>query len=298
MFLLPPPLIHSIHGDPRPIVGLTILDHEIFVLRSSSHHIDVYSSRTFDRLRPLSLPLLPPPGLVPRAVDIASCPRSFSVFVADAANSTIFRIDRQGNLISFWKQDDVTGLSMTSRGTLLVGTGSRVREVDTGTGRVVRTISGKMVGSWGGRGKVEMRRPRHFLWRGTDQEDTGSVVVCDWKNESSPHTVYRVDPNGRISTTHGNEPGSGEGALNFPSHLAPAPMGHVFVADCGNRRIKLLDSNLEYVCDVTVDNYSTSGAGNSTSGAFHPARLLYEEQTGRLYVGSTNGSIRVFRIVA
>lgn len=297
MFLSPPPLVRSIDAGNLPIVGMTVLDLRLFVLRENSPEVIVYDARSFVHRKSLSLLRLLSPMLVPAAVDIASCPRTRTLFVADAANGAVYRLDPDGGaLISHWKQSTVVGLSVTSRGTLLVGTGSRIVECDAQTGRTLRTVAGatlsKSAASWrnagGGGSRTMMHCPKHFLWR----ENNETLIVCDWKDSacpsssSSPHSVYDVSISGQTSHRHGNEPGSGEPDLCRPGHVVAAPLDHVIVADQGNRRVKLLNARLEFVLNL-VDWRSSA-----------PTRLVFEEDTGRLYVGTTDGKISVYRIVA
>jgi len=64
--------------------------------------------------------------------------------------------------------------------------------------------------------------------------------------------------------------------VKSPHHLSLDSEGRVLVADCGNHRILLLNSELQ-LQRVLIDT-------NSQLGLWRPTRLCYDERTSQLYV--------------
>src|SRR6218665_2667472 len=146
-FLSPPVLIGSSAGHrDQAVTGVTALDREIFVARDSSQDISVYAviSNTF--LRSLSLLNLLEPIVIPSPVDLAAYKTTRSLYVADGGNNYVFHLRPDGKLVHWWSGEKLRGLSVTSTGTVLVGSGRAIREYDY-SGRLVRTIQNNPLGS-------------------------------------------------------------------------------------------------------------------------------------------------------
>jgi len=98
------------------------------------------------------------------------------------------------------------------------------------------------------------------------------------------HQVIQLDPKGQVVRCFGNQRGGEIGQLNIASYLALGSNGDVYVADMGNRRIIVLDSQLQLKRVVATE----------TSGA--PHRLCYvkgvDGTCSRLYSDS-NQFVRV-----
>lgn len=291
MFVSSPlPLIHSLDDlaySGQAVIGLTVLANRIYVIRPSSHDIEVYHAQYFSPLPPLTLLHLMTPMLVPSASELSSCAKSQTLYVADVANSYVYRIDTEGRLLYHWKlPQNFTGLSVTDIGTVLAGSGSRIIEYDQ-SGKTLRTIGRSALCNKVGsrrRSGVVVDTPRHFV-----RQASGGIVACDWKVQGSSHVIYEIDDRGQMVSYFGGEPGYGDAELNEPCCLATAPLDHVVVADRVNGRIKLLDSGLNFVRNL-VDRHQLGGGGQ-------PNRLSLDVGTGRLYVGMTDGRIHVYRTI-
>ncbi|MEU3412694.1 serine/threonine protein kinase [Streptomyces sp. NPDC006658] len=131
----------------------------------------------------------------------------------------------------------------------------------------------------------------------------GAVLVADHAN----HRIRRADGTGTLTTIAGDglRGFSGDGAdavrarLGFPSALAVAPDGAVFVADEMNHRIRRIDSS-GVVDTVVGDGSRGEGDGDGDGGPAGRARLdspcaVAVDAAGRLYVGEA-GALRVRRI--
>ncbi|MEU6589734.1 serine/threonine protein kinase [Streptomyces sp. NPDC046881] len=131
----------------------------------------------------------------------------------------------------------------------------------------------------------------------------GAVFVADHAN----HRIRRIDGTGLLATIAGDglRGFTGDGAdavgarLGFPSALAVAPDGAVFVADEMNHRIRRIDSS-GVITTAVGDGSRGEGEGDGDGGPADRARLdspcaVAVDAAGRLYVGEA-GTLRVRRI--
>ena len=82
----------------------------------------------------------------------------------------------------------------------------------------------------------------------------GNVYVSDgYKNMS----VAKLDKNGewvkRVGKGNMAERGNGPGEFNNPHGIAADAKGNIYVADRGNRRVQVLDSDLNFVRNISID---------------------------------------------
>jgi sugar lactone lactonase YvrE len=77
----------------------------------------------------------------------------------------------------------------------------------------------------------------------------GNAFIADGYGNSR---VVKVDKNGRWVKTWG-ERGSGPGQLNTPHSIAADAKGNIYVADRGNRRIQVFDSEGTLLRQFTID---------------------------------------------
>jgi len=83
--------------------------------------------------------------------------------------------------------------------------------------------------------------------------------------------------------------GSRPSALGLTTHVAIDSYGNIFVADCNNRRILLLDVHLS-LHRVIIDEHQLNYE--------EPHRLCYREQSGQLWVGLWGeGVVAVFDVL-
>src|SRR6218665_3925029 len=146
-FLPTPVLIGSI-ADPRhkAVTGVTVLEREIFVCRDVSLDISVYAVLSNAFLRSLSLLNLLEPIVIPSPVDLAAYKTTRSLYVADEGNKYVFHLRPDGKLVHWWPVENLRGLSVTTTGTVLVGSGRAIKEYDP-SGKLVRTIQNNPLGS-------------------------------------------------------------------------------------------------------------------------------------------------------
>jgi DNA-binding beta-propeller fold protein YncE len=108
-------------------------------------------------------------------------------------------------------------------------------------------------------------------------DPAGNIFISDgYKNMS----VAKLDKNGewvkRVGKGNGAERGSGPGEFSNPHGIAADAQGNIYVADRGNRRVQVLDSNLNFLRNITIDvppppnATSTLYPPGATEGPFAP----------------------------
>jgi len=148
---------------------------------------------------------------------------------------------------------------------------------------------------------------------GLARDSQGNLYICDARN----HVIRKVAPGG-VATTLAGEPGvsgavNGTGSaarFNFPSDIAVAPGGVLYVADTGNHCIRMIAANgavttlagdlgsaddisLSYgaITSVPVQFDGTGAAArfNGPSGiTYAPAGHLYVSDTGNQIIRRVN----------
>ena len=106
-------------------------------------------------------------------------------------------------------------------------------------------------------------------------------------SHKSMHLVCMIDNKGKLIKSFGGTTGTKGGPLNCPYRLVVDQDGFILVADSGNNRVVLLNSNLEFVKDLIPPS-----AGINKIFALHLV-----EQNGKLYVSdNTNSKLTVFQL--
>lgn len=92
-----------------------------------------------------------------------------------------------------------------------------------------------------------------------------------------------------MTRSYGAAPGANSDQLNEPRSIIVDPAHRVWVADCCNNRVKVLDKQLDNAQELL------NGEFNKLSG---PTCLyLSDDKDGHLYVGQRNGKILVFKVL-
>jgi len=115
-------------------------------------------------------------------------------------------------------------------------------------------------------------------------------TVCTW----TCLNVYRVseliiDPITSclyVTRSYGGTASRLQQHLHWPRHLTVDERGLIFVADCGNDRVLLLDEKLR-LKRVMLSPYN---------GVKQPWRLCFVPETGILAVGSVTGCVELFLV--
>ncbi|MBN1200710.1 MAG: TIGR03663 family protein [Anaerolineae bacterium] len=172
---------------------------------------------------------------------------------------------------------------------LAIGDDDRLYVADTDRNRiVVLTLDGEQVGTIGAEpgGSSE---PGALLqpW-GVDIGPDGNVYVADTWN----HRVQVFSPEGELLHWWGHEgiPAQDPSVDAFwgPRDVAVGPDGNVYVADTGNKRVRVYTPEGEFIKDI-------GGAGSALGQLDEPVGLAFNPMSGDLYVADTwNRRISVF----
>lgn len=238
-----------------------------------------------------------------------------SLFIADLGNLRVRRVD-QGGIITTVAGNGLLSPSFKEvseqgpRGMLLYPSAVAVDDsgtifvTDTGHHQVKKLdAAGWSVvvgtGEWGFGGdggpatSALLSTPYGLVIAGD-----GSLLFSDFDN----HCIRRVGPDGIITTIAGmGTPGfSGDGGpalrcqLYYPSALTVNSSGDVYVADSGNHRVRVIDTNgiITTVAGNGIPEFAGDG-GPATEASLHDPCGLSIDGAGRVYIADPwNNRIR------
>ena len=139
-------------------------------------------------------------------------------------------------------------------------------------------------------------------------DQAGNTYISDGYINSR---VAKVDPNGNWLKSWG-EPGDQPGQFNVPHSIAADAQGNIYVADRGNRRIQVFDSEGKFLRQITIDvpvkpdarpaigNKPTQNTGTMSPGSPWaicispgPNQVLYSSDAfpGRIYKLTLDGKV-------
>jgi sugar lactone lactonase YvrE len=188
------------------------------------------------------------------------------------------------------------------RGNLFILTGDRVRRVDGQTG-IITTVAGENIAAmWGDRGpatNATLSGPRHVA-----VDLKGNLFIADFGH----FRVRKVDSRtGIITTVAGTGIGgfSGDGGsataarLGYVSCIVVDAVGHVYIADTSNNRIRRVDARTGIITTVMgtgVGGYAREGDLASRSMLSEPASIALDT-FGNLFIADAH-YYRVLRVDA
>jgi len=266
-------VVHTL-PEGKPVVGVTLLAGEVYVLRPKERdQVEVYDAISYRLQRRLTVPNCR------SYTDITSCPHNRCVYVANFDDCCVFGLGVEGTGTTWWcVNDKPSGLSVNAAHNLLVtcaGVG-KIKEFSS-RGKLLRELAlpGDVINPW------------HAL-----QLTSGQLIACHGNRTDLVQRVCHLSDDGRhMIQSHGGQPGSATGKYNVPIHLAVDDNEFVFVADVYNRRVTLLSPTLGYVRQVVA----------SDDLKWHPRSLCLDTQSRRLYVAdneSKDGKWTSGRVVA
>lgn len=269
---------HVIKGDGRYVVDVTSTDSHLFVLREpSKQQIQVYNTITFTEQQTLQVK-----GLSDDTRDsgLASCATNNCIYVSDPSNDTVYKVELSGNnkLFSWHVGSDPCGLSINTASNLIVACGlaNKLQEY-TASGSLVREICLEP-------NDVNLR-PYHAI-----QLTSGQFAVGCWNGKLRPNTEYdviEVDTEGQVVVRYTNRFHLTTQQFNLPRRLSIDKSNeYLFVADCGNDRIVVLDRSLT---SCSCDLKQTS----NDIGLQMPSCIFLDVSKNRLIVGELIGQCRV-----
>lgn len=239
-----------------------------------------------------------------------------AIYISDSGNNRVRRVGADGTINTIAGNGigisigtggpaadaslgDPRGLALTPGGDLIVGeqSGHIVRRIDL-SNQNIHPFAGSDIPGYGGDGRAAV-----------DANLSGPVgVAADplgnvWIAERFNHRVRKVDTGGIITTAAGSfEDGfAGDGdqatlaALNTPLGVAADSRGRVFIADTGNHRIRMVDTEgiISTVVGTGEAGFSGDGGPGATAALNGPEGVAVDDN-GYLYVADTgNHRIRV-----
>jgi len=270
-FCLAARVMETISTNNVSVRGVTLVDDKLFVLlQRDASQVAVYSTNDYHLLRHIHLLQFNPDI----HSDLTSCVRHKCLYMSDSRYRWIYRHDLVASATNKWDVPTATpmGLSVTPNCNLLVTCQwpNKLVELSAVSGQCVREITLQS----------DIERP----WHGV-QLTNGQYVVCHG-SYNSLHRVCIVDGDGRVIRSHGDQIGSDADQLNMPSHVAvDKDSQFIFVADCFNARVTLLNGTLEF-----------AGLCKPHKSSSRPCRLHLDHATRRLYVGQFFGTVTVIQL--
>ena len=249
----------------------------------------------------------------PRGVAVAA---NGVLYIADSGNHRVRKVDADGSINTIAGDGigisigtggpaedaslgDPRGLALTPGGGLIVGevSGHIVRRIDLSSENIF-AFAGRDIPGYGGDGRAA-----------ADANLSGPVgVAADalgnvWIAERFNHRVRKVDAGGIITTAAGSfqEGYAGDGeratmaALNAPEGVAVDSRGRLFIADAGNHRIRMVDTEglISTVAGTGDAGFSGDGGPGTMALLNAPADVTVDND-GYLYIADTgNHRVRV-----
>ena len=171
----------------------------------------------------------------------------------------------------------------------------RIRRVDlNGT---ITTIAGNGLAGFSGDGGPATDASLMFPL-GITMDRIGNLYVADANN----HRIRRIDLRGVITTVAGNgaEGFSGDlgpatsASLNYPEDVAVDGSGNLFIADCGNNRIRKVDASgvISTIAGTILNGFSGDGGPSVVSVLNFPWGLASDPAGGVYIADRVNNRIR------
>ena len=226
------PLV-TLATDGREVTGVTQLYDEIYVVCYKSPSILVYKAQEpFSRLNDVVVKEMKQPW------DIAACWIARCLYVCDRKEKCVWRVKIcfGGEILvdKFIERVDVVSVSVLTDGHVAVVADRKDIAtygifVYSPDGEITTVIDLKGYG---------LQQPTHAV-----QTSTGSWLVTNGAYyDAALHCIYELTADGHILDKYGGQPGSGDGQLNRPWHLALSDDGkQILVADFDNHRVLMLD---------------------------------------------------------
>ena len=251
------------------VFGVTQLLDIVYIVCARLTAIMRFSTRTNQRLTDIRVK-----GLI-QPWDIAACEQTSVVYVADGDAECVWRVSSDGKDVKCWLPKSPSDtfrsftLSVTSSQLLVTSWGTnQLRQFDE-VGDELRRVD-----------LPDNMEPRHAVESGT-----GTFILSHFNTQLKQDQVSEVNTGGQVLRQFS---GSRLLPLDYTPHIAVDSQGNIFVADCGSRRILLLNSEIA-LRRVIIDEHQLKYK--------EPQSLCCNEQSGQLLVGFYYGGVAVFGVL-
>jgi trimeric autotransporter adhesin len=195
------------------------------------------------------------------------------------------------------KLANVWDVAADGGGNMYISAGSRIRKVDRSG--IITTIAGTGTRGFSGDGGPAVKAHLDHV-TGVAVDTNGNVYFVDYRNGR----IRRIETRGITTTIAG--PGEGracfsgdggpatEASLCGPEHLWADAEGNVYLADTGNHRIRLIDTDgiIRTVTGSGIDGYSGDGGPALQASLSEPSSVAVGPD-GALYIAdSANNRVR------
>ena len=245
-----------------------------------SSEVEVYDSVKLSFTRRLNLTNMVRPQ------DIGSCNINKCLYIFDYRghldeSNEIMRVDSNGNLIKNWSTGDDTGNSLSvtedSNVILTVYHANRLNEYSS-DGLLIRAINMSS--------DALIQNPRHAV-----KLNSNRFVVSHGARGNNLHRVCIVDADGKQIKSFAETRRLDIGQMNCPVYLSVDANGFVLVADQGNSRVLLLDSNLKLVGEILSEqNHGLRRVWRILLDSLNNRLLVAEDQSG------SAGRVMIFQL--
>jgi len=240
----------------EPVAGVTILAGEIYLLRNrTQRQVQVYNVNTYYIQHKVTL------SDKSHFTDMTSCEHFRCVYISDADDTCVHRLDTSRAVKQWAVNDTPHGLSVNKAHNVLV-TCDKVYKIKefSSSGDLLKqiTLSDHDIKPYKA---IQIREDK--------------FIVCHGPLDELVHRVCMMSADGQhIIHSRGGQSGADNDQFNIPIDLAVDDNEFVFVSDCRNRRVTLLSRTLEYVCHVVSPDQLNG----------RPRRLYFDKQRRQLYV--------------
>ena len=243
--------------------GITCLRDELFVVRNRRAEVEVYKYNVDSIILKSRLPVT---GLMD-PWDLASCPRSYYLYICDSSDCFIYTLQLKGNVVRNWiLNSNPQSLSVTAQSNVIVSFCSLpILKEFTKDGQTVRDIQLNQ----------NVQSPLHTVLL-----KSGQLLLS---HIGSQHRICSVGDDGQVTQFYGGRPGSAAGQIQYPNHLVVDTQGYILVADRDNNRVVLLSPSLMYIKELIPPGYGVKG----------PSKLCFDQQLGLLFIVEENSRSRV-----
>lgn len=264
--------------EDHSVMGVTVVDDNIYVLSESLGSVLVYQARDpFGLIKKIGIPEIKSPW------DMVGSSESSCLYISDKDTSCVWKVtltevekegwflnERHEHLVSRWLCGirDPHTMSLSNDGTmlLLVSGSPPLLETYDHDSTLIQSLELPL---------DVVEDPRHAL-----ETTSGTYIVSFGWSGTKTQGIVELTSDGRVLRT--NEPLYDWERLKNPHHLAMDAENRVFVADFYNNRVLLLDSNLHWdQREVLTED---------KDGISKPHRLSLDRSNKQLIVAHSDGA--------